>query len=82
MFSGCSDFKSTPLQISQERSFYVGGRDVKSAELSTIQNFDSLGTISVDQVYVHYQIPYGKKQDTDRPGSRLLPDSKDLGDHA
>ncbi|MGY2849620.1 esterase [Bradyrhizobium brasilense] len=46
-----------PLIISKQGSFFVGGHDVQSDALSTIPNFASSGTISVDQVYVRYQTP-------------------------
>jgi len=46
-----------PLVIAQQGSFFVGGRDVHSETLSTLPNFAPIGTITVDQIYVHYQIP-------------------------
>jgi hypothetical protein len=46
-----------PLTIAKQGSFFVGGHDVQSDALSTIANFASSGTISVDQVYVRYQTP-------------------------
>jgi len=51
-----------PLTIDAQGSFFVGGHDVKSDVLSTIPNFAPEGTISVDQVYVHYQIPSGSRK--------------------
>ena len=47
----------TPLTIARQGSFFVGGREVHSDALSTVPNFASTGTISVDQVYVRYQSP-------------------------
>ncbi len=47
-----------PLILSGQGSFFVGGREVKSDLLSTIPNaFPTSGTITVDQMYVHYQTP-------------------------
>jgi pimeloyl-ACP methyl ester carboxylesterase len=46
-----------PLVLSEQGSFFVGGRDIQSDALSTIPNFSPEGTISIDQVYVHFQIP-------------------------
>ena len=48
-----------PLQIQQQGSFFVGGRDVHSDTLSATGTRSPSGTITVDQVYVHYQIPVG-----------------------
>jgi pimeloyl-ACP methyl ester carboxylesterase len=50
---------STPLTIAKQGSFFVGGRDVHSDTLSTSPNFPASGTITVDQMYVRYQIPTG-----------------------
>jgi pimeloyl-ACP methyl ester carboxylesterase len=46
-----------PLTIGEQGSFFVGGRDVSSDTLSTLPAYAPSGTISVDQVYVRYQIP-------------------------
>jgi pimeloyl-ACP methyl ester carboxylesterase len=46
-----------PLQIREQGSFFVGGRDVHSDTLSATSARAPSGTITVDQVYVHYQIP-------------------------
>ncbi len=46
-----------PLTIAKQGSFFVGGRDVKSDALSTVPAFGATGTITVDQMYVRYQIP-------------------------
>ncbi len=53
---------SGPLVIAQQGSFFVGGRDVHSDTLSTLPNFAPAGTITVDQMYVHYQIPVDAKR--------------------
>jgi pimeloyl-ACP methyl ester carboxylesterase len=52
-----ADGADRPFRIAKQGSFFVGGRDVQSDALSTISNFASSGTISVDQVYVRYQSP-------------------------
>ena len=49
--------KIPPLMIEQQGSFFVGGRNVKSESLSTLPAFASSGTITVNQMYVRYQIP-------------------------
>jgi hypothetical protein len=48
-----------PLTIARQGSFFVGGRDVKSDTLSTLPAYAASGTITVDQMYVHYQVPVG-----------------------
>jgi hypothetical protein len=48
-----------PLTIARQGSFFVGGRDVKSDTLSTLPAYAPSGTITVDQIYVRYQIPAG-----------------------
>ena len=47
----------SPLTLSMQGSFFVGGRDVSSETLSTLPAYAPAGTITVDQVYVRYQIP-------------------------
>ena len=49
-----------PLTIARQGSFFVGGREVKSDTLSTVPAYAPSGTITVDQVYVRYQVPAGK----------------------
>lgn len=46
-----------PLTIAKQGSFFVGGRDVKSETLSTLPAYTADGTITVDQMYVRYQVP-------------------------
>ncbi|QHJ00307.1 esterase [Xylophilus rhododendri] len=46
-----------PLTIARQGSFFVGGRDVKSDDLSLLPAYAPGGTISVEQMYVHYQVP-------------------------
>ena len=48
-----------PLTIARQGSFFVGGREVKSDTLSTLPAYASSGTITVDQMYVRYQVPVG-----------------------
>ena len=48
-----------PLTIARQGSFFVGGRDVKSDTLSTLPAYAASGTITVDQMYVRYQVPAG-----------------------
>ena len=46
-----------PLTLAQQGSFFVGGRDVTSDTLSTLPAYAASGTITVDQMYVRYQVP-------------------------
>ena len=46
-----------PLIINKQGSFFVGGQDITSDTLSTMSAFGSKGTITLDQMYVAYQIP-------------------------
>lgn len=46
-----------PLIIQKQGSFFVGGQDVRSETLSRINKYAPSGTITVDQIYVRYQIP-------------------------
>jgi hypothetical protein len=48
-----------PLVIERQGSFFVGGRDLRADTLSTIPQYPSAGTITVDQVYVRYQVAAG-----------------------
>jgi pimeloyl-ACP methyl ester carboxylesterase len=52
-----ADAPSGPLTVAAQGSFFVGGRDVSSETLSTLPAYAPAGTITVDQVYVRYQIP-------------------------
>ena len=49
--------EDAPLTIQRQGSFFVGGREVASETLSTLPAFAPKGTVTVDQVYVHYQVP-------------------------
>lgn len=53
-----------PLQISEQGSFFVGGHDRKSDDLSPPAGgyFSPSGTITVDQMYVQYQKPMAAKK--------------------
>ena len=46
-----------PLTIESQGSFFIGGHDIKSDTLSTLPAYAPSGTITVGQMYVHYQIP-------------------------
>lgn len=48
-----------PLSIESQGSFFVGGRDIASEDLSTLPAYAPAGTITVDQMYVQYQVPAG-----------------------
>ena len=50
--------------IAKQGSFFVGGRDVKSETLSPLPAYAASGTLSVDQMYVRYQVP---ARETGRP---------------
>lgn len=50
---------SGPLVIERQGSFFIGGREVQSDALSTLPAYAPSGTITVDQVYVRYQVPVG-----------------------
>ena len=46
-----------PIVLESQGSFFIGGRDLKSDTLSTLPAYAASGTITVEQMYVHYQIP-------------------------
>jgi hypothetical protein len=48
-----------PFSIARQGSFFVGGREVTSETLSTLPAYAATGTITVDQMYVRYQVPAG-----------------------
>ncbi len=50
-------FQRGPLVVEQQGSFFVGGRDVRSDALSNLPAYAPSGTITVDQMYVRYQVP-------------------------
>ncbi len=51
-----------PLMIAKQGSFFVGGRDAYSENLSTLPIYAAKGTITLDQMYVHYQVPVNARQ--------------------
>ena len=60
VLSGCAhQGMSGPLAIEKQGSFFVGGRDVSSETLSTLPAYAAVGTVTVDQMYVRYQVPSG-----------------------
>src|SRR5476649_2559368 len=46
-----------PLTIAKQGSFFVGGKSIQSDNLSTLPAYAPSGTIAVEQMYVHYQVP-------------------------
>ncbi|WP_256988402.1 alpha/beta fold hydrolase [Bordetella genomosp. 9] len=50
-----------PLVLEDEGSFFVGGRERASETLSLTQKYDPRGTVTVDQMYVQYQVPVNAK---------------------
>ena len=48
---------SGPITIEKQGSFFVGGRDVHSNDLSTLPAHAPAETITVDQMYVQFQVP-------------------------
>jgi len=67
--SACTSFRpgtsdaNTPLAIARQGSFFVGGETIKAQNLSLLPRYAPKdgGTVSVNQMYVHYQIPVGAK---------------------
>jgi pimeloyl-ACP methyl ester carboxylesterase len=62
LLSGCAapgspTSEGTPLVIAKQGSFFIGGRDIKSDNLSLLPAYAPSGTIAVEQMYVHYQVP-------------------------
>lgn len=53
---------SGPLTIASQGSFFVGGRNVRSDNLSLLPAYAPAGTIAVDQMYVHYQVPVAARR--------------------
>ncbi len=50
------------LTIERQGSFFVGGRTIVSETLSTLPAYMPKGTISVEQMYVRFQVPAGEKR--------------------
>lgn len=53
------DAMTGPLVLDKQGSFFVGGREVASEALSLLPAYVPSGTVSVDQMYVRYQVPAG-----------------------
>lgn len=51
-----------PLTLARQGSFFVGGRDVQSANLSLLPAYLPAGTITVEQMYVRYMEPVAAKR--------------------
>jgi len=54
---GGNSSDAEPLTIARQGSFFVGGRNVKSDNLSLLPAYAPTGTIAVDQMYVQFQEP-------------------------
>ena len=63
LLGACAHQPSTsgPLVIAKQGSFFVGGRDVASESLSLLPAYAAAGTVTVDQMYVRYQVPADAK---------------------
>jgi pimeloyl-ACP methyl ester carboxylesterase len=46
-----------PIVLESQGSFFIGGRDIRSDTLSTLPAYAASGTVTVEQMYVHYQVP-------------------------
>ena len=58
LLAACAgDPLSGPLTLQGQGSFFIGGREVASETLSTLPAYAPNGTITVDQMYVRYQLP-------------------------
>src|SRR5437868_15024153 len=60
LLSACAQQPATmdgPLTIAKQGSFFVGGKSIQSDALSTLPAYAPSGTIAVEQMYVHYQVP-------------------------
>lgn len=53
-----------PIALARQGSFFVGGKDIESNTLSTLPAYAQSGTITVDQMYVRYQIPLKEKKNS------------------
>lgn len=56
---GSNSTRGGPLVIEKQGSFFVGGRNIKSDTLSTLPAYAASGTVTVEQMYVRYQVPAG-----------------------
>ncbi len=63
VLAGCAGYGApstdpkTPLTLAKQGSFFVGGREIQSANLSLLPAYAPTGTIAVEQMYVRYQEP-------------------------
>jgi len=53
-----------PISLAKQGSFFVGGKDIESNTLSTLPAYAQSGTITVDQMYVRYQVPVKAKNNS------------------
>jgi len=53
--------QKAPLVLKEQGSFYVGGRIVTSAAISGAGTTPVSGDISVEHIYVQYQVPQAQK---------------------
>ena len=53
-----------PISLAKQGSFFVGGKDIESNTLSTLPAYAQSGTITVDQMYVRYQVPLKQKKNS------------------
>ena len=53
--------RMAPLVIESQGSFFIGGREIASDTLSPLPAYAPSGTITVEQMYVHYQVPATQK---------------------
>lgn len=64
-FAGAVDAnQESPLTIEKQGSFFIGGKDITSDNLSLLPRYaqNGRGTISVEQMYVRYQVPLDAAQ--------------------
>ena len=63
--SGCASpggALNGPLSIEKQGSFIVGGKTIKSDTLSTLPAYAPTGSVTVEQMYVRYQVPSNAKR--------------------
>ena len=54
---GTQNLNEGPLSIAKQGSFFVGGRNVNSSNLSLLLAYAPAETIAVEQMFVRYQVP-------------------------
>lgn len=68
ILAGCASIENEstspqgPLTIARQGSFFVGGKDVKSDNLSLVSAYAPAGTIAVEQMYVRFQEPVNARR--------------------